>query len=290
MECCPSSSLLKAATFEVDDAIAESIAFVTTYMRAVESRREDRIINDPFAEPLTREQQSKIEKFMVEILSEISSDLPNTIAIRTRYLDEALHHRDPRIKQIVILGAGLDARAYRLNSLRGSHVLEIDQSGALFEYKAKVMAELHAPLVAQSVDCITSNLVEADLEANLMGHDFNPTMPTFWAMEGVISSMERPNILELLKAIDHLSAPGSAFWADIPGQIVVADKELGNVAMKYGEDNPMSGVFCEISWTMDMQASLKNAGKHFARNWTPPLSSTSGQTIPFSFVVGKKPL
>lgn len=162
-------------------------------------------------------------------LRELYSYPENVIAICTRYLDEALHHRDSRILQIVILGAGLDARAYRLGSLRGCHVLEVDQSSAVFEHKADVMKDLHAPLVAHNVDCIVSNLAEARLEANLMGHGFNPTMPTFWAMEGLLSCIKRSSILELLKTIDYLSAPGSEFWADIPGQIFVDEQSGGNM-------------------------------------------------------------
>ncbi|KAF1775594.1 hypothetical protein GQ600_3867 [Phytophthora cactorum] len=61
----PSSSpLFQLDAPEVDDAFAESMGFVTTYLRALESARNDRIINDPFAGPLTRKQQSKTEKFL----------------------------------------------------------------------------------------------------------------------------------------------------------------------------------------------------------------------------------
>lgn len=285
-----SSSLLFRDDPVADDSFAEFSGFVTTYLRAVESARNDRIINDPFAELLTRKQQPKIEKFTREVSSELSSFPEDVIAFRTRYLDEQLHHRDPRILQIVILGAGLDARAYRLESLRGCHVLEVDQSGAAFEHKADVMKELHAPLIAQNVDCIVSNLAEAGLEANLMGHGFNPTMPTFWVMEGLIPYIERSSIVELLKTIDYLSAPGSEFWADIPGQTLVDGEEWGKYAMKYGEDDPLHGVFSEIPWTLEVQVSLKTAGEHFGRHWTPILSPKSKQAVPFFFIVGKKPI
>ncbi|GMF09472.1 unnamed protein product [Phytophthora lilii] len=290
MDPASSTPLFQVESPVVDNAFAESMGFVTTYLRALESARNDRIITDPFAEPLTRKQQPKIEEFLKKVSSEMYSFPEDIIAFRTRYLDEALYHRDPRILQIVMLGAGLDARAYRLNSLRGCHVLEVDQSGSVFEHKAEVMKELHAPLIAQNVDCIVSNLAEAGLEANLMGHGFNPTMPTFWAMEGLIPYLERFNIVDLLKAIDYLSAPGSELWADIPGRVLVDGEEWGKRAMKYGEDDPLHGVFSEIPWNLEVQASLKTAGEHFGRHWTPMLSRKSKQIIPFFFVVGKKPI
>ncbi|POM76083.1 O-methyltransferase [Phytophthora palmivora] len=285
-----SSPLFQTDASEVDDAFAESMGFVTTYLRGVESTRNDRIIHDPFAEPLTRNQQPKIEQFVKEELSEVYAFPENAIALRTRYLDEALHHRNPRILQVVILGAGLDSRAYRLESLRGCHVLEVDQSAAVFEHKTEVMKELHAPLIAQKVDCIVSNLVEAGLEVTLMGYGYSPTMPTFWVMEGLLPYMERSSIVELLKSIEYLSAPGSEIWADLPGHILVDSEEWGKRAMKYGEDDPLHGVFSEIPWTLEIQTSLKSAGDHFGRHWTPILSPKTKQVVPFSFVVGKKPI
>ncbi|KAG1688339.1 hypothetical protein DVH05_003771 [Phytophthora capsici] len=285
-----SSSLFQVDSPVVDDTFAESMGFVTTYLRGVESSRSDRIVYDPFAEVLTQKQKPKIEKFMKDVSRELFSLPEDFIAFRTRYLDEALLHRDPRILQIVILGAGLDARAYRLETLRGCHVLEIDQSGAVFEHKAEVMKELHAPLVAQSVDCIVSNLADAGLEVNLMGHGFNPTMPTFWAMEGLVPYMERSSIVELVKTINYLSAPGSEFWVDIPGQTMVDKGEWGSRAMKYGEDDPSHGVFSELKWELEVQATLGTVGEHFGRHWSPMLSPKSKQAIPFFFVVGKKPI
>ncbi|CAI5746746.1 unnamed protein product [Peronospora destructor] len=266
------------------------MGFVTTYLRAVESARNDRIIHDPFADLLTRKQQPEIEMFVNDVLRKLYAFPENLVAIRTRYLDEALHHRDSRILQIVILGAGLDSRAYRLGSLRGCHVLEVDQSNAVFEHKAEVMKELHAPLVAHNVDCIVSNLAEAGLEANLMGHDFNPTMPTFWVMEGLLPYIDRSSILELLKTINYLSAPGSEFWADIPSQTFVDEQKCGEHAMKYGEDDPLHGVLSEIPWTLEMQASLKNAGEHFGRQWTPILFLQTKQAAPIFFICGIKPI
>ncbi|GMF24940.1 unnamed protein product [Phytophthora fragariaefolia] len=284
------SSLFHADATTVDDAFAESMGFVTAYIRAVESSRPDAIIQDPYAEPLTKSQQSKIEEFLKEVSSMLHIFPKDIVTFRTRYLDEALYHRDPRILQVVILGAGFDARAYRLDCLRGCHVLEVDQSEAIFEHKAEVMQELHAALIAQNVDCIVSNLAEAGLEANLMGHGFNPIMPTFWVMEGLIPYIERAGIVELLKTIDYLSAPGSEFWADIPGQIPSDSEEWGKPTMKYGENDPLNGVFSEIPWSLETQASLTTTGEHFGRQWKPVLTRKSKQVIPFLFVIGKKPI
>ncbi|KAG2527107.1 hypothetical protein JM16_001895 [Phytophthora kernoviae] len=239
----------------VDGNFAQSMSFVTAYLRALESARGDRIINDSFAEPLIRKERLRIEKFMATTFKEAHSQSEDLLALRTRYVDEALLHRDPRILQVVILGAGLDARAYRLESLRGCNVMEVDQSAFVFEHKSDVIKELHAPQIAMQVNCIVSNLAEAGLEANLMGRGFNPIMPTFWVMEGLLPYMERDSIVKLLGAINDLSAPGSELWADIPGRILT---------------------------------DAVDPGTHFGRKWNPVLSVNNKTTVPYFFVAGKK--
>ncbi|KAI9895401.1 hypothetical protein PsorP6_018708 [Peronosclerospora sorghi] len=285
----PASELVKEGN-SADDDFAELMGYVTTYLRGVVSARKDRIINDPFAKPLTRKHQAKLDKFIKNVLQPLYPFLETFIAIRTRYLDEALYHRDPRILQVVNLGAGLDARAYRLDSLRGCKVLEIDQSNGMFEHKAEVMKELHAPLLAQCVDCVVLNLADEGLEANLMGHGFNPTMPTFWIMEGLVPYMEHSSLVKLMKAIDYVSAPGSSFWTDIPGERMIGKHVWGNRAMKYGEDDPLHGVLRETSWTLEEQASLSTVDEHFGRKVSPFLSPESKEPVPISFIIGKKPI
>ncbi|KAG7394008.1 hypothetical protein PHYBOEH_005931 [Phytophthora boehmeriae] len=250
-------------------ALYKSMGYLTTYLRAVESAREDRIINDPFAEPLTREQRSKIEHLMSAMGSKLNSRPEDFIAFRTRYVDEALDNRDPRILQVVILGAGLDARAYRLDSLRGCHVMEVDQSSQLFDHKSGVMEALDAPLMAEQLDCIVFNLAEPGLEETLIDRGFDRSLPSFWVMEGLLSCMERPKSVDLMKIIDSLSAPGSELWADFPGRDVADPAEWGKRHMKYGEDDSICGVVSEIPWTAEVQASTSEAGTHFGRDWLP---------------------
>ncbi|KAG6590834.1 putative O-methyltransferase [Phytophthora cinnamomi] len=290
METPASPSLLEEEAPHVDDAFAESMGFVTTYLRAVESARDDRIVNDPFAGPLTVNHKSKITEIMRGLSRKGQLYRPEDfIAFRTRYLDEAIGQRNPQILQVVILGAGLDARAYRLESLRGCHVLEVDQAQDIFDHKAQVLKGLGAPLVAQKVDYVVSDLAQSfSLENSLLGCGFDPTMPTFWALEGLVPYIERAGVLDLLKVVDHLSAPGSELWVDIPGRFVSDTEEWGKRAMKYGEDDPLNGVLGEIKWDLEVQVSLGVAGDHFGRQWKPMRSPKTNQEVPFFIVVGKK--
>ncbi|EGZ16060.1 hypothetical protein PHYSODRAFT_334250 [Phytophthora sojae] len=211
--------------------------------------------NDPFAGLLTQKNRHELESFL-KGTAEQGVRWENLIAIRSRYVDDALEHRGSGTKQVVILGAGLDTRAYRLLSLRACHVLEIERNPRAFDHKAEVLQD--APLMARKLDCIVANLADDDWDHKLLAHGFDSSLPTF--------------------------------WADIAGHATFAVEGFGEVTMKHGEDDPLRGVLREIPWCLQLQASLGEEGVHFGRKWSPLSSSDTGESVPVWFVVGKKPI
>ena len=67
------------------------------------------------------------------------------IVVRTRFFDEALLRAARVAKQVVILAAGMDARAYRLAWPDGTTVYELDQP-AVIAAKADLLADDAATL------------------------------------------------------------------------------------------------------------------------------------------------
>ncbi|RLN88514.1 hypothetical protein BBJ28_00025350 [Nothophytophthora sp. Chile5] len=268
---------------------AQFKGFATAHLRALESAHTDRLFNDPFAEPLSRKASLRLAT-LVGVASKIHPQVANMVAIRTRYLDEALQRRNPSITQVVIFGAGLDARAYRLESLRGCHVVEIDHVAQLFAHKSAVMKALGAPLIAKKVDSIVAKLDMADWDGRLRACEFDAGIPTFWAIEGILPYLDGPSNVQLLQIIDAMSAPGSELWVDMMGQKAVQTAVLGDLEVKYGEDDHLHGVLREIPWCLELQASLANAGTHFGREWTPLLAADGEEGVPHSLIVGKKPV
>lgn len=67
------------------------------------------------------------------------------LTIRTRYFDDTVLAavRDRSISQVVILAAGMDARAHRLDWRPGTRVFEIDRAD-VFGHKEAVLARLEA--------------------------------------------------------------------------------------------------------------------------------------------------
>ena len=84
------------------------------YYRAEETKREMPLVSDPFAERLAGDLSSYFEKH------KRTKGTGDYAVVRTYYIDEKVLKPwcdDKRRSQIVMLGAGLDARAYRFRSM-----------------------------------------------------------------------------------------------------------------------------------------------------------------------------
>ncbi|HXO78985.1 MAG TPA: class I SAM-dependent methyltransferase, partial [Mycobacterium sp.] len=123
--------------------LASSVGATATMVaaaRAMASKAEQPLINDPYAEPLVR--AVGLDLFTRLATGELNpADLEDdgdgapgvqrmtdNMAVRTKFFDEFfLDATNAGIRQAVILASGLDARAYRLPWPDGTTVYEIDQ-------------------------------------------------------------------------------------------------------------------------------------------------------------------
>jgi methyltransferase (TIGR00027 family) len=110
------------------------------------------------------------------------------------------------IRQHVILAAGLDSRAYRLDWPAGTTVYEVDQPKVL-SYKAATLAAHGARPSAERRE------VPADLRFDwpktLRDKGFDPTQPTAWLAEGLLIFLPGEAEERLFADIEALSAAGS---------------------------------------------------------------------------------
>ncbi|MFF3446610.1 class I SAM-dependent methyltransferase [Streptomyces sp. NPDC002667] len=143
--------------------------------------------------------------------------VPRTVAI-----DGALRaHVTP---QLVILGAGLDTRAWRLPELARTDVWEVDHPASQRDKRARLTeaaqrlrgseesggpaAEL--PVVARSVRFTPVDFSVDDLGAALDGAGHDPSVPTTWLWEGVVPYLTRAEVRATVAALAARTAPGSA--------------------------------------------------------------------------------
>ena len=116
-----------------------STARWTAAVRAKESLREDRLFNDPWATTLAGKEGE-------EWAAHRAGDLGvSTMTVRTRFFDDFLQHvtGEHAIRQIVLMAAGLDTRAFRLSWPEQTRLFELDQPQVL-TYKEQVLSSAGA--------------------------------------------------------------------------------------------------------------------------------------------------
>jgi methyltransferase (TIGR00027 family) len=142
-----------------------------------------------------------------QALRALSAGLVDHLAMRTTAIDLALAEAlAGGVRQVVLLGAGLDARAYRLPGLATSAVFEVDYpSTQQFKHRqGQRLTPLAQRLVHVSVDFATDSLAAALATA---GH--STTVPTFWIWEGVTMYLPREATRSTLAAVGLCSSVGS---------------------------------------------------------------------------------
>ncbi len=124
---------------------------------------------------------------------------------RTVVLDQAVAAVAP-VAQLVVLGAGLDARAWRLPELGDATVFEVDHL-ATQTWKREHVAAL--PPRAREVRFVTMDFLHDDLAAKLTEAGLDRETPTFWLWEGVTMYLPSKSVAATLSAMAQLSRAGS---------------------------------------------------------------------------------
>jgi methyltransferase (TIGR00027 family) len=205
-------------------------AVMVALARAAETASADPLIRDQFAEPLvsTPELAGVREQVAAWWAGDPDDEVDfavgaqqmiNYQAVRTHFFDAYFAEAtEAGIRQVVILAAGLDSRAYRLAWPDDTVVYEVDLPKVL-DYKAHTLArhgaEPTADRRAVSVD------LRHDWPQALRDAGFVATHPTAWLAEGLLPFLPADAQEAMFASIDQLSGPGSRAAVEIFG----ADEE-----------------------------------------------------------------
>jgi methyltransferase (TIGR00027 family) len=124
---------------------------------------------------------------------------------RTVVLDRAIASAAP-IAQLVILGAGFDTRAWRLDSLADATVFEVDHPNTQALKRERAAA---IPAKARQVRFVATDFQRDDMAASLRAAGYDTDRPTFWLWEGVTMYLRPEAVAANVEALAALSAPGS---------------------------------------------------------------------------------
>jgi methyltransferase (TIGR00027 family) len=135
--------------------------------------------------------------------------LVDHIELRTRAIDAALLAAiaEGKATQLVILGAGLDARAYRIAELAKTTVLEVDFPSTQAYKRARVAR--HAAPMAREIRYVAIDFEKDSLGEKLAAAGHTVDEPTFWIWEGVTPYLHIEAIRATLREVAARSARDS---------------------------------------------------------------------------------
>ncbi|WP_067887366.1 SAM-dependent methyltransferase [Nocardia vaccinii] len=202
--------------WDITTSVGSTALFVAA-ARTLAGRDDDPLAVDPLAEVFLRaaggewaqlaDPDPELTRDHILRSEDFGTAFRAHIAGRTRYFDDYLRDaREAGVAQVVILAAGLDARAYRLPYLAGAVVFELDRPQVL-EFKHKTLAEAGIQPVAERRE-VAVDLREEWLDA-LRDNGFDPAAPTAWLVEGLLIYITPEAQDQLFATLDSASAVGS---------------------------------------------------------------------------------
>ncbi|KAK9861294.1 hypothetical protein WJX84_009360 [Apatococcus fuscideae] len=229
----------------LNSAVSYSSQMVAAY-RAIENGEEDGLFTDPLAEGLAgpaamqdARTQSPEWKHDAGLPGQKRRKAQySRMACRTKFIDDCIQqflHGQPGQKQVVLLGAGMDSRAWRMDVPSGVAWFEVDMADVLLA-KQRTLSSLGAqvpapagppdkvtpaaskassdqhykhPLRSSSWVSLQADLEGASWQEELKRHGFRANIPTIWVLEGLLMYLGPKAVDSLLSGTSGLSSQGS---------------------------------------------------------------------------------
>ncbi|HEX7160526.1 class I SAM-dependent methyltransferase [Actinomadura sp.] len=163
---------------------------------------------------------------------------------------------DGDCKQVVLLGAGLDTRPWRLPALETATVFCVDHPATQADAQARAseLSPVTRHLVFAAVD-LTTQPLDAALES--AGHD--RTAPTVWLWEGVVPYLRKADVATAATALARRSAEGSVLVVNYqtPSLTAGLGRGLANLVARIGRiETPTADEPWRSAWTPAGMAEL----------------------------------
>jgi methyltransferase (TIGR00027 family) len=166
--------------------------------RALETERPDPLYRDPLARELGGASGFAMMTVMRAVQSAPDTSAPDAyLTIRTKFLDDGVLHatRELSMRQVVILGAGMDSRAFRLDWPANLVLFEVDR-GDVFDRKEPLLRRLNAqPACDRRI--VRADLSEPWTEA-LAEAGFDSSRPAAILVEGLFMYLDQGAATRLL--------------------------------------------------------------------------------------------
>lgn len=182
--------------------------------------KEERVFEDPYAEYFFPEEMRSMARDVDWIKSErakyeaMMPGVNGAIVARIKYMDECLEEAvRSGFKQLVVIGAGYDTRAYRINGVKENiRVYEVDHP-VTQEVKVGTIQGIFNGL-PEHVVYVPVEFGRDRLDDKLLNAGYFPDEKTLFIAEGLLMYIPPPAVEALLTFICNASGPGSAMVAD----------------------------------------------------------------------------
>jgi methyltransferase (TIGR00027 family) len=260
----------------------------TAAVRAHESARADRLFRDPWASQLAG---ADGESWWQGLSPQQRDGAAIFQPIRTRFFDDLLERAtgQDRIRQVILLAAGLDTRAYRLPWPEGTRLFELDQPHLLAE-KARLLGEAGARATCERA-AVGVDLLAPSWPDQLSAAGFAPQERGVWLLEGFLVYLEEVEVLQVLDQVSALTAPGSRLGFDVPNRAMLTAawrrdlqdemRRLG-VLQRSAMDDPET-VLGQRGWRVTVVQPGEEAANY--GRWPFPVPPRSQPDLPRSFLV-----
>jgi methyltransferase (TIGR00027 family) len=199
--------------WDITTSVGATALFVAT-ARALEAQKPSPLAVDPFAEVFCRAVGGNVADVLDGKNPDHRLKTPdfgehfiNFQGARTRYFDDYFRRAtDAGVRQVVILAAGLDSRAYRLSWPDETTIFELDRPQVL-DFKREVLAEQGAKPNAERREVAVD--LREDWPYALRDSGFDAVKPSVWIAEGLLLYLPATAQSQLFTGIDALVASGS---------------------------------------------------------------------------------
>ena len=200
-----------AQSFFAKDGTAQGVA-KQRYIETL-AKSEVRLINDPYSKNFVI--GSGIMKLMGHKLNswltqKIAPGFHEHLISRTRFVDELVEKcsRDG-IEQYVILGAGYDSRAHRLDLSPSIKIFEVDQKDVQDRKLSKLPIEVPN---FENVTYVSVDFLNQSLAEQLLNSGFDKSKSTVFTLEGVSQYVSKDALISTIKEVQILSKDSESIF------------------------------------------------------------------------------
>ena len=259
--------------------------------RALESESPDALFSDRYARTLAGEGGFAMVKSAAGALWRETDPRNAYLSIRTRFIDDAIERavRERGVRQVVLVAAGMDARAFRFDWAAELRWFEVDRA-EIFERKETLLADMGA--VARCRRAVVRADLEHDWTGPLIGAGFERGRPAMFVIEGLLVYLMPAAVERIMATVAELSAAGSGVVADVVNQDMLTSAYTREMmahlaamgcAWQFGTNDPRGLLqrfgWCEVTVNRPDEAEVGHG------RWPYPNVPESVAGIPRSYFV-----